>query len=172
MNEDSLDAARAMTDRLVREQDADVTKWAEAFVMMVRHRPEIATDEGTMIGWFANAMMADRASQAAKRPEPTWDQTTEGQEWIKDVNEHMTPKLRESAMAAMLVPDETDVKFGVELGMSIMMDKPILLVVRPGTKVPEHLARVADRIVEGGLDDPTTQERLVAAIKSIPTQRT
>ena len=39
--------------------------WAEEFVRSVKIKPEIATDEGTMLGWFANAIMAgyDKANQ-------------------------------------------------------------------------------------------------------------
>lgn len=35
----------------------DARPWAREFVKSVRERPEIATDEDTMIGWFANAIM-------------------------------------------------------------------------------------------------------------------
>lgn len=38
--------------------DPDALHWAEAFVGHVRHHSGIATDVGTMTGWFANAMMA------------------------------------------------------------------------------------------------------------------
>ena len=39
--------------------------WAEEFVRSVKIKPEIATDEGTMLGWFANAIMAgyDKVNQ-------------------------------------------------------------------------------------------------------------
>ena len=38
-------------------------RWAEEFVKRVREDPRIATSESTMLGWFANAIMAgyDRA---------------------------------------------------------------------------------------------------------------
>ena len=42
--------------KLINNPDAKV--WAEEFVKMVKSRPTIATDEDTMIGWFANAIMA------------------------------------------------------------------------------------------------------------------
>lgn len=42
--------------KLVGEFDAQV--WAEEFVRMVKIKPEIATDEATMLTWFANAIMA------------------------------------------------------------------------------------------------------------------
>ncbi len=38
-------------------QSFDARDWAKAFVEHVTANPAIATDEGTMIGWFANAIM-------------------------------------------------------------------------------------------------------------------
>lgn len=38
-------------------QSSDALGWAEAFVKHVTLRPSIATDEGTMLSWFANAIM-------------------------------------------------------------------------------------------------------------------
>jgi hypothetical protein len=35
----------------------DARVWAKEFVKTVQQNPSIATDEGTMIGWFANAIM-------------------------------------------------------------------------------------------------------------------
>lgn len=35
----------------------DAKEWAQAFVEHVQQNPAIATDEGTMLGWFANAIM-------------------------------------------------------------------------------------------------------------------
>uniref|UniRef100_A0A6M3IE39 Phage protein n=1 Tax=viral metagenome TaxID=1070528 RepID=A0A6M3IE39_9ZZZZ len=40
---------------LIGNSDAKV--WAEEFVKIVKKKPSITTDEGTMIGWFANAIM-------------------------------------------------------------------------------------------------------------------
>ena len=41
---------------LVGETDAQV--WAKAWLETISENPGIPTDEGTMIGWFANAIMA------------------------------------------------------------------------------------------------------------------
>lgn len=38
-------------------QSFDARVWAKEFVSIVKQNPSIATDEGTMIGWFANALM-------------------------------------------------------------------------------------------------------------------
>lgn len=55
---------------LVGEFNAQV--WAKEFVRIVKQNPEIPTDEGAMIGWFANSIMSgyDRGIKAATpRPE-------------------------------------------------------------------------------------------------------
>lgn len=58
----------------------DAADWARDFVAMVKWKPTIATDEGTMIGWFANALMrgfdehARRSADALaspRAPQPT-----------------------------------------------------------------------------------------------------
>lgn len=47
--------------------------WAERFVHRVAENPSIATDEGTMIAWFAGAIMAgyDHAKLENEQPKPT-----------------------------------------------------------------------------------------------------
>ena len=45
---------------MIEEQDfresTDATLWAAAFVERAKTIPNFATDEGNMIGWFANAI--------------------------------------------------------------------------------------------------------------------
>lgn len=36
----------------------DAQVWAREFISRVKHAPAFASDEATMIGWFANAIMA------------------------------------------------------------------------------------------------------------------
>jgi len=45
----------------------DAKKWAEEFVKRVKKKPSIATDEGTMIGWFANAIMTGYDKRGGKQ---------------------------------------------------------------------------------------------------------
>lgn len=42
-------------NQLIGQFDASI--WAKEFVKLVKRKPEIATDEETMLGWFANAIM-------------------------------------------------------------------------------------------------------------------
>lgn len=68
----------------------------------------------------------------------------------------LLPKIEGSAIGASIVPLDPaafDVKFAVELGAMIMLDKPIILLVQPGTVLPDALVRVAVEIVEFDRDD-------------------
>jgi hypothetical protein len=78
--------------------------------------------------------------------------------FLKDV----LPMLDDSAISLSVAPSMSgrtkglgDVKYWVELGASIMLDKPIIAMVEPGAEVPERLRRVADVILEV---DMTTEE--------------
>ena len=81
-----------------------------------------------------------------------WTKDPAWKEYERHVLMDMVPKLSESALTISLVPtDEGDVKFWVELGASIMLDKPIIVVVANDRRLPERLRRVADEIVVGDL---------------------
>lgn len=75
-------------------------------------------------------------------------------DFVEHVRRDTLQKMSDSAFVASFVPrgDEVDVKFAVELGLSIMLDKPVLAIVLPGAKVPERLRRAADEIVEADVD--------------------
>ncbi len=71
------------------------------------------------------------------------------------VHAHLIPMMMDVDSVVSLVPKgEADVKYAVELGLAIMLDKPLMLAVPKGIKVPEHLARVADGIVYVDFSDP------------------
>ena len=71
--------------------------------------------------------------------------------WAKHVIDDMVPKMKGSAICVSLVPHDPptqgDVKYWVELGAMICMDKPVLLVVMGNTELPPKLEAIADRIV-------------------------
>lgn len=71
------------------------------------------------------------------------------QSWAGRIRRDLIPMLEDSQATISLVPSRGhDVKFAVELGLSIMMEKPIVAVVTPGMHIPRGLAKVADEIVE------------------------
>lgn len=94
----------------------------------------------------------------------------EFQAWKRNVQKNLIPKLEASSSVVSIMPSgKPDVKYAVELGLSIMMDKPIILVVSPGTKVPAKLALIADDIIEAdwsGSMEPA-QKAIMAAIERL-----
>jgi hypothetical protein len=74
----------------------------------------------------------------------------------------------DSAFCVSIVPRKPenydDIKWCIELGMMIMLDKPIIAVVHPGTEVPSKLVLVADAIIEMDLGDPRMSERMLEEI--------
>ncbi len=104
-----------------------------------------------------------------------WGRDPEFIEYAKHVIEEMAPKLADSAFTVSLAPGRTlgpddppdagDVKYWVELGASIMMDKPILVIAQPNQPLPERLVRVADEVLR--IEDvvsPESQEAIAARL--------
>lgn len=90
-------------------------------------------------------------------------------EFQKVVMEGLVPKLMDSTVAVCLTPSEenfVDAKFCVELGVMIMLDKPIIAIVAPGAEVPEKLRKVADEIVEADLETAEGRRELSFRIKA------
>lgn len=80
--------------------------------------------------------------------EEAWRTDPNFKRWMQHVLKDMKPKMEESALICQLVPDdEGEVKFWVELGASIMMDKPIVAVAFEGRQIPKKLRMIADEIV-------------------------
>lgn len=94
--------------------------------------------------------------------EQVWEDP-EYQAWEKHVRDAVVPVLERAAVSVTLIPrGQTDVKFAVELGLSIMMDKPIIALVQPGMSIPSGLAAVAAEIVEVDIArDPDGAQRSI-----------
>lgn len=92
----------------------------------------------------------------------------EWEAWVDHIRTDTIPKMIDSAFVVSLVPEgDTDIKFAVELGLCIMLDKPILAVVPPGVKVSDKLAAIADIIIVGNPGDLGFDDRLRAAITDL-----
>jgi hypothetical protein len=92
----------------------------------------------------------------------------EYREWENHVRDELIPMISSSAVTISMVPSEADVKYAVELGLSIMLDKPIIALVVPGSTIPNALARAADEIVEIDLKNMhLTQKSVTAAFERV-----
>lgn len=91
-------------------------------------------------------------------------QSEDWRTYAAHVIDELVPMIRDSAVTVSLTPDgPSDVKFAVELGLSIMLDKPIIVVLMPGRKIPGKLVAMADRVVEGHPDPLVTHGRIAPA---------
>lgn len=92
-----------------------------------------------------------------------WD-NLDSREWEDHVRRELIPVLEGTAVTISLIPrGETDIKFAVELGLSILMNKPIIALVLPGMSIPSGLAAVAAEIVEVDIvRDPDGAQRSIA----------
>lgn len=52
-----LELAKAIAEQRW-PQSIDAETWADEWLKTIREHPEVPTDKGAMIGWFANAIMA------------------------------------------------------------------------------------------------------------------
>jgi predicted cupin superfamily sugar epimerase len=91
----------------------------------------------------------------------------EWMEYAERVTRELVPMIADSAITMSIVPKTPDVKVAVELGFMILMDKPIIAIVPTGTTISDKMAKVADVVLEGDINDPGFQERLKAAIDQV-----
>jgi hypothetical protein len=101
----------------------------------------------------------------------SWMEDPEWNAYVTHVRSSLIPMLEDSAMTISLAPDDpkgTDIKFAIELGLSIMLDKPIIVIIRDAGELPPMLKKIAYAVIRGDLDSPTIQAEIMTAIKSIP----
>lgn len=88
------------------------------------------------------------------------------QEFVDHTRRQTLAQMVDSAIVVSINPGgEPDIKYAVELGLSIMLDKPILLVSMPGREIPERLRRVADEVVECDLDLEAGRQAVTEALQ-------
>lgn len=88
--------------------------------------------------------------------------------WEQRVRDELIPKLRASAVVAQLAPgDAPDVKAAVEVGMAILLDKPLIVIEIPGRSVSLRLGRAADAVIEWDGVSPDVGERITAAMRDL-----
>lgn len=99
----------------------------------------------------------------------------QGEEWEKFVEHHreFTVKaMNQSAYVMSLVPrpGDVDVKFAVELGLAIMLGKPIVAMAQPGVPIPPGLRKVADAIIVADLDTEQGRAQAQDALRRVTSQ--
>ena len=73
----------------------------------------------------------------------------EAMDWLMEAKEKLVPKIENSDLfVSLFTPGyKKDPKCAIELGMSILMEKPLLFFVPNGELIPRTLKLIADKIV-------------------------
>lgn len=69
--ENELDGMLALAEGVAKQRwphTMDARVWAKEWLETLAENPDIATDEGAMIGWFANAIMAGYDTAQSRHP--------------------------------------------------------------------------------------------------------
>jgi hypothetical protein len=91
-------------------------------------------------------------------------------EYVEHVRKDVLPKMENISLFVSITPnsEKIDIKFATEMGIAILMDKPIVAIIRRGQDIPKKLSRVVDRFIEVDDNyDPTVGDRIKEAIKEM-----
>jgi len=80
-----------------------------------------------------------------------------------------------SSAASLVIsgpPGEADLQQAVEIGMSLLLDKPLIIVCPPGRVVPAQLRRVANAVIEGEPGTPGFDSLLSKALAEVGIETT
>lgn len=78
--------------------------------------------------------------------------------YADDMRARLIPKMKDSASVLMIAPsmdEKFDIQFALQIGASILLEKPLILLVHRGRVIPPKLLAIADRIIEVDLNHIT-----------------
>lgn len=75
--------------------------------------------------------------------------------------------MRDSVLVTVLVSGTPEWSLCLQVGAAVMLDKPLVLCVAPGTKLPAKLVAVADEVIEGEVGDPSFGPRFQDALRRL-----
>jgi hypothetical protein len=105
--------------------------------------------------------------------------TQEFREWADMMRARLIPKMKDSGSVLMIAPNvhggKFDIEFALQIGASILLEKPLILLAHTGRQIPSKLRAVADKIIEVNLDEttmdsPDIQRQLTEAFKEFAKQ--
>lgn len=99
-----------------------------------------------------------RAGGGAPRPKLTEEE--EFAEFVRHIRANTAKKIEKSSYVMSFVPtsDGVDVMCAVEMGLAIMMRKPLILITTARSDVPPKLRQIADAEVDMSDVDIDTEE--------------
>jgi hypothetical protein len=101
-----------------------------------------------------------------RRADRAWDVYT------KEFKRDVLPSLLSSAFMLSIGttpdPENLDLRAATEMGLMLLLNKPLLLVVLPDQEIPAALIRAASGVVRvSGTDDDADQALIAAALREM-----
>jgi hypothetical protein len=94
--------------------------------------------------------------------------TSELQAFLRSVeafHDNTKPRLEASGMFMLLLLDaRPDIHLALQVGMALLMDKPLFIIATRGLWIPPRLRNLAEAVVEGDSFDAAMRTELQAAI--------
>lgn len=102
----------------------------------------------------------------------TWADSEEFKTFAEDWFNRVLPHMKETALVMTVAPEDgvADVKIAVEIGFSILLDKPLIVVAPEGRHVAERLLRIADHVITGDITTDAGREKIGKALERIMKQ--
>lgn len=87
--------------------------------------------------------------------------------WLEEAGKEVLPKIKDSVLSiASYAGSDPNAQSAVEIGFTLLLGKPLMIVVSPGSRVPDGLAKAAYAIIEA----PGDPEKLTVAIQAVLEQ--
>jgi len=101
-----------------------------------------------------------------------WSEDPGFKRFARHVLKDTVPKISVSAYVMTIAPEggTRDIKQAVEIGLCILMDKPLIVFKQNGRVVAERLLRIADHVIEGDMNTPEGREALSARLQAVMRQ--
>lgn len=96
--------------------------------------------------------------------------------WRDRANRELRPMIEDSAVSLTLWPSDgkPDAKIAVELGFTLLLGKPLVILAPANAEIPPHLARIAESVIDyepGELGSAALGERIGAEAHRIIRER-
>jgi hypothetical protein len=90
----------------------------------------------------------------------------------RQVREELLPKLSGSNYVISIAPspEHIDIKVAVEVGLAILLNKPLIVMAPEGRVHPEKLLRIADYVVTGDIESDEGRQVMFEKIGRILKQ--
>lgn len=92
--------------------------------------------------------------------------SVEVRDFFECARRELFPKMEASSVFLSLYEGGLDAKYCLELGIAIMLGKPILLLALKGCEIPPRLRAIADRVIEAD-SVYAAREELQAAMQAM-----